>query len=161
MAAARAKEEYQRRHMAGETEQAKRELAQLAIVRARREEARKKREAEGRAPGMSATGLAEDVYKGGQIIVDAAGNIVDATMAMHYGLNPQTDYDKFVRVQPGTQIPVQPTAQIPVPVHFKNKKSTSKSLYKKKNVKSPKSVKNNRKKKSPLRKKKSLLKRKL
>lgn len=108
-------------------------------------------------PGVvvnAATGLAEDVYKGGQIIVDAAGNVVDATMAMHYGLNPKTDYDKFVPVQPGTQIPVPP-------VHFKNKKSTSKSLYKKKNVKSPKSVKNNRKKKSPLRKKKSLLKRKL
>ena len=108
-------------------------------------------------PGVvvnAATGLAEDVYKGGQIIVDAAGNIVDATMAMHYGLNPQTDYDKFVPPQSGTQIPVPPG-------RFKNKKSTSKSLYKKKNVKSPKSIKNNRKKKSPLRKKKSLLKRKL
>jgi len=93
-------------------------------------------------PGVvvnAATGLAEDVYKGGQIIVDAAGNIVDATMAMHYGLNPQTDYDKFVPPQSGTQIPVPPG-------RFKNKKSTSKSLYKKK---------------SPLRKKKSLLKRKL
>jgi hypothetical protein len=77
-------------------------------------------------------------------------------MAMHRGLNPKTDYDKFVPPQSGTQIPP--------PGRFKNKKSTSKSLYKKKNVKSPKSVKNNRKKKSSLksiRKKKSLLKRKL
>ena len=45
LAALRAKEEYQRRHMAGETEQAKRELAKLAEVRARREAARLKREA--------------------------------------------------------------------------------------------------------------------
>jgi hypothetical protein len=39
--AIRKKEEYQRRHMAGETEQAKKELAMLAIVRQRREEAAK------------------------------------------------------------------------------------------------------------------------
>ena len=45
LAAIRAKEDYQRRHMAGETEQAKRELAKLAEVRARREAARLKREA--------------------------------------------------------------------------------------------------------------------
>ena len=99
-----------------------------------------------------ATGLAEDVSKGTRIIVDAAGNVVDATMAMHYTLNPQTDYSSFVPPQFGTI------------GRFKNKKSTAKSLYKKKNVKSPKSVKNNRKKKSSLksiRKKKSLLKRKL
>ena len=101
-----------------------------------------------------ATGLAEDVSKGTRIIVDAAGNVVDATMAMHYTLNPQTDYKSFVPPQSGTI----PSGQ------FKKKKSISKSLYKKKNVKSPKSVKNNRKKKSSLksiRKKKSLLKRKL
>lgn len=47
LAQLRAKEEYQRRHMAGETEQAKRELAKLAEVRARREAARLKREAGG------------------------------------------------------------------------------------------------------------------
>ena len=39
--AARKKEEYQRRHMAGETEGAQREIAQLAIVKARREAAAK------------------------------------------------------------------------------------------------------------------------
>lgn len=57
LAAARAKEEYQRRHMAGETEQAKRELAQLAIVRARREAAAKQRESDGRAPGWTENGV--------------------------------------------------------------------------------------------------------
>jgi rhodanese-related sulfurtransferase len=58
LAAIREKEEYQRRHMAGETEQAKRELAQLAEVRRRREAAAKKREAEGRAPGWTEAGIA-------------------------------------------------------------------------------------------------------
>jgi len=58
--AERRKEEYQRRHMAGETEAANRELAMLAIVRKRREEAKAKREAEGRKPGMSKAGLPED-----------------------------------------------------------------------------------------------------
>lgn len=48
------------RHRAGETEEAKRQLAQLAIVKARREAAKAKREAEGRAPGMSATGIVSD-----------------------------------------------------------------------------------------------------
>ena len=43
--------------MAGETEAAKRELAMLAIVRKRREEAKAKREAEGRKPGWTAHGL--------------------------------------------------------------------------------------------------------
>ena len=43
--------------MAGETEQARLELARLAIVKARREEAAKKREQEGRKPGMSTSGL--------------------------------------------------------------------------------------------------------
>jgi hypothetical protein len=43
--------------MAGETEQAKQDLARLAIVKARREADAKKREAEGRKPGMSAQGI--------------------------------------------------------------------------------------------------------
>lgn len=43
--------------MAGETEQAKKDLARLAEVRARREAAAKQREAEGRKPGMSASGI--------------------------------------------------------------------------------------------------------
>eukprot|EP01038_Epipyxis_sp_PR26KG_P006241 gene6241-8596_t len=57
LAAAKAKEEYQRRYMAGETEQAKKDLERLALVRARREAAAKQRELEGRKPGMSATGI--------------------------------------------------------------------------------------------------------
>ncbi len=57
MAAVKAKEDYQRRHMAGETEQARADLARLAIIKKRREEAAKLREAEGRKPGMSATGI--------------------------------------------------------------------------------------------------------
>lgn len=63
MAAQKAKEDYQRRHAAGETEQAKKELAQLALVRARREAAKLKREAEGRAPGWSANGIDSDGEK--------------------------------------------------------------------------------------------------
>lgn len=59
LAALKAKEDYQRRHMAGETEQAKRELAQLAMVRARREAAAKQREQEGRAPGWTQAGIEE------------------------------------------------------------------------------------------------------
>lgn len=55
--AARKKEEYQKRHMAGQTEEARKELEKLKIVRARREADRLKREAEGRAPGWSATGI--------------------------------------------------------------------------------------------------------
>ena len=55
--AQRKKDEYIRRHLAGETAEAKKEIAMLAIVKARREEAAKKREAEGRKPGMSSTGL--------------------------------------------------------------------------------------------------------
>lgn len=43
--------------MAGETEQARKDLARLAEVRARREAAAKQREAEGRKPGMSASGI--------------------------------------------------------------------------------------------------------
>lgn len=46
--------------MAGQTEEARQQLAQLAIVRARREAAAKKREAEGRKPGMSANGIDSD-----------------------------------------------------------------------------------------------------
>mmetsp|Transcript_14329 Transcript_14329/g.14432 ORF Transcript_14329/g.14432 Transcript_14329/m.14432 type:complete len:305 (-) Transcript_14329:58-972(-) len=55
--AERQKADYLKRHLAGETEQAKKEMAQLALVRQRREEAKKKREAEGRKPGMSKYGL--------------------------------------------------------------------------------------------------------
>jgi hypothetical protein len=55
--AARKKEDYQKRHMAGQTEEARRELEKLKIVRARREADKLKREAEGRAPGWSATGV--------------------------------------------------------------------------------------------------------
>jgi hypothetical protein len=57
IAAVKAKEDYQKRHMAGETEQAKQDLARLAVVKARREADAKKREAEGRKPGMSAQGI--------------------------------------------------------------------------------------------------------
>ncbi len=46
--------------MAGETERAREELARLALVRARRDAAAKKREAEGRPPGMSAFGVESD-----------------------------------------------------------------------------------------------------
>jgi Casein kinase substrate phosphoprotein PP28/SAP domain len=49
-----------RRHLAGETEEAQRDMARLALVRQRREAERLKREAEGRAPGMSQFGLPED-----------------------------------------------------------------------------------------------------
>jgi hypothetical protein len=58
--AQRRKDEYMRRHLAGETEAAKSDLDRLAIVRRRREEARLKAEAEGRAPGMSSYGIASD-----------------------------------------------------------------------------------------------------
>jgi hypothetical protein len=58
--AQRKKEEYMRRHLAGETEEAKSDMARLAEVRKRREEAAKKRETEGRAPGMSSSGLPDD-----------------------------------------------------------------------------------------------------
>ena len=109
-----------------------------------------------KVPGViveAAGTITETLYDGAEAAAKVGGNIAGATAYIHGTLNPQTDYTKFVPPQPGTQIPA-----------FKNKKSTSKSLYKKKNVKSPKSVKNNRKKKSSLksiRKKKSLLKRKL
>ena len=56
----RKKEEYMKRHLAGETEQARQDLARLALIRKRREEDAKKREAEGRAPGMSAHGIPSD-----------------------------------------------------------------------------------------------------
>eukprot|EP00595_Chromulina_sp_UTEXLB2642_P002432 CAMPEP_0196763658 /NCGR_PEP_ID=MMETSP1095-20130614/4472_1 /TAXON_ID=96789 ORGANISM="Chromulina nebulosa, Strain UTEXLB2642" /NCGR_SAMPLE_ID=MMETSP1095 /ASSEMBLY_ACC=CAM_ASM_000446 /LENGTH=263 /DNA_ID=CAMNT_0042117283 /DNA_START=37 /DNA_END=828 /DNA_ORIENTATION=- len=55
--AAERKADYERRHLAGETEQAKADLARLAIVRQKREEARLKREAEGRAPGYTQRGI--------------------------------------------------------------------------------------------------------
>lgn len=56
LAAFRAKEDYQRRHMAGETEEARRQLEQLALVRQRREAAKVARELHGRAPGWAPTG---------------------------------------------------------------------------------------------------------
>ncbi len=49
-----------KRHLAGQTEEARKDLERLALVRKRREDAAKKREAEGRAPGMSAHGLQSD-----------------------------------------------------------------------------------------------------
>eukprot|EP01035_Chromulina_nebulosa_P023071 gene23071-29893_t len=55
--AAERKADYERRHLAGETEQAKADLARLAVVRQKREEARLKREAEGRAPGYTLRGI--------------------------------------------------------------------------------------------------------
>eukprot|EP01041_Mallomonas_annulata_P000410 gene410-744_t len=55
--AERKKTDYMKRHLAGETEQAKKEMALLAIVKQRREDAKAKREAEGRKPGMSKYGL--------------------------------------------------------------------------------------------------------
>jgi hypothetical protein len=60
LAAIRAKEDYMKRHLAGETEQARKELERLALVRKRREEAQKKREAEGRPPGWTQTGVVSD-----------------------------------------------------------------------------------------------------
>jgi flagellar biosynthesis GTPase FlhF len=60
LAAIRAKEDYMKRHLAGETEQARKELERLAIVRKRREEAQKKRESEGRPPGWTQSGVASD-----------------------------------------------------------------------------------------------------
>lgn len=58
--AIRKKEEYMRRHLAGETEQARKDIERLALVKQRREEAKLKRELEGRKPGMSAYGLADE-----------------------------------------------------------------------------------------------------
>lgn len=63
--AARRKADYERRHLALETEQAQADMARLAIVRQRREEARLKREAEGRAPGYSQYGVESDDEEGG------------------------------------------------------------------------------------------------
>lgn len=51
---ARKKEEYMKRHLALQTEEAKRDMERLRIVKERREEAAKKRIAEGRAPGICA-----------------------------------------------------------------------------------------------------------
>lgn len=56
----RKREEYMRRHLAGETEEARADLARLALVRKRREETAKKRIEEGRPAGMSKTGLPSD-----------------------------------------------------------------------------------------------------
>ncbi len=49
-----------KRHLAGETEEARRDLERLAIIRKKREEAAQKRIQEGRNPGMSAHGLPSD-----------------------------------------------------------------------------------------------------
>ena len=105
-----------------------------------------------KVPGVivdAAGTITETLYDGAEAAAKVGGNIADATTLIHHTLNPQTDYTKFVPPQPGTQIPSG---------HFKKKKSTSKSLYKKKNAKSLKSVsKNRQKKKSSL---KSLYKKK-
>lgn len=57
--AVRKKEEYMRRHLAGETEAAKADLARLAEVRKRRADMEKQRLAEGRGVGMTAHGIEE------------------------------------------------------------------------------------------------------
>lgn len=59
--AIKAKEDYMRRHLAGETEQAKKDMERLVLIRARREAQAKQREAEGRLPGWSAEGIDSDV----------------------------------------------------------------------------------------------------
>lgn len=51
------KEDYMRRHLAGETEEARRDLERLVLVRKRREEAAAARAATGRAPGWTETGV--------------------------------------------------------------------------------------------------------
>jgi hypothetical protein len=58
--AIKAKEDYMKRHLAGQTPEAKAELAALAEVRARREAARLKREAEGRKPGWAGPVASDD-----------------------------------------------------------------------------------------------------
>lgn len=58
--AIRKKEEYMRRHLAGETPEAKADIARLAKIREKREADAKKRAETGRAPGMSQTGLPSD-----------------------------------------------------------------------------------------------------
>jgi len=60
IAAQKAKDDYMRRHLAGETEQARADLARLALIKKKREEAAKQREAEGRAPGWTQNGVASD-----------------------------------------------------------------------------------------------------
>ena len=57
--AARKKEAYMKKHLAGETDQAKADLARLAEVRARRAEQERHRLADGRGVGMTAHGLDE------------------------------------------------------------------------------------------------------
>jgi hypothetical protein len=58
--AARKKEDYMKRRMAGETDEAKADLKRLAEVRARRAEQEKVRLAEGRGVGMTARGIDEE-----------------------------------------------------------------------------------------------------
>jgi hypothetical protein len=53
-------DEYMKRHLALETEQARIDMERLNLIRKKREEDAKKRIAEGRAPGMSAHGLPDD-----------------------------------------------------------------------------------------------------
>lgn len=60
MEAAKQKEEYMKKHLAGETEQARKDMERLAIVRKRREEQAAKRAVTGRKPGMSKNGLDND-----------------------------------------------------------------------------------------------------
>lgn len=60
LAAQKAKDDYMRRHLAGETEQARADLARLALIKKKREDAAKQREAEGRAPGWTQNGVASD-----------------------------------------------------------------------------------------------------
>lgn len=55
LAAERAKEEAARRYRAGETEQARKDLERLALVRARREAAAKEREKLGKPPGWKSS----------------------------------------------------------------------------------------------------------
>lgn len=58
--AAKKKADYERRHAAGQTAEAKADLARLAEIRRRREEAQKKCEAEGRKPGWTENGIDSD-----------------------------------------------------------------------------------------------------
>lgn len=58
--AEKAKEDYMKKHLAGETEQARKDMERLAIVRKRREDQAAKRAVTGRKPGMSKTGLDDE-----------------------------------------------------------------------------------------------------
>jgi hypothetical protein len=58
--AKRKQEDYMRRHLAGETEEARKDLERLALVRKKREEDAAARLAQGRAPGWTANGVESD-----------------------------------------------------------------------------------------------------